>query len=182
MTIRTGVHISIIIPAYNEKGNIGILLDRIDKYLENIKYEIVIVDDSSTDGTIEIINKLLDKYPVESVVRTRIKGLASAVVEGFRHAKGDIIVVMDADFQHPPDRIISLVEELNKGSDIVIASRHNGEFGNFNIVRSTISKGANVIAKVLFPKLSNIKDVQSGFFALKRDIVNNVVLNHVGRT
>lgn len=180
MTIKTDTHVSIVIPTYNENGNIGILLDKIDNCLENIKYEIVVVDDNSTDGTIEIVNKLIGKYPVELIVRKDVKGLASAVVTGFKRTKGNVIVVMDADFQHPPDRIMSLVEEVNKGSDIVIASRHNGEFGNFNIVRSIISKGANVVAKILFPKLSDVKDVQSGFFALKRDVINNVDLNPTG--
>lgn len=180
MTIKTDTSISIIIPTYNEKGNIGNLLDSIDKCLENVKYEIIIVDDSSTDGTIELVNRLMDRYPVRLVVREGMKGLASAVVEGFRRTKGDIFIVMDADFQHPPDKIMSLVEEIYKGQDIVIASRHNGEFGNFGIVRSTISKGANAIARVLFPKLSNIKDIQSGFFALRKDVVNNIDLNPTG--
>lgn len=180
MTIKTGTQVSIVIPTYNENGNISILLDKIDKCLGNVKYEIVVVDDNSTDGTIETVNKLLDRYHVELVVRTGVKGLASAVVEGFRHTKGDVIVVMDADLQHPPDSIMSLVDEVNNGSDIVIASRHNGEFGNFNIVRSAISKGASVVARILFPKLSSVKDVQSGFFAINRDVINGVDLNPTG--
>lgn len=180
MTIKTGTQVSIVIPTYNENGNINVLLDRIDKCLENVKYEVVIVDDNSTDGTIEVVNSLLYRYPVELIVRMGTKGLASAVVRGLRHTKGDIIVVMDADLQHPPDRIMSLVDEVNKGSDIVIASRYSGEFGNFNIARYVISKGANIVAKVLFPKLSNIKDVQSGFFAIKRDVVRDADLDPTG--
>ncbi len=175
------IDISIIIPTYNEKDNMKTLFDEIDKYLNDMRYEIIVVDDNSQDGTIEIVEELSNDYPATLIVRKNERGLASAVVKGFKNAKGNILIVMDADFQHPPEKIISLIEEINKGSDIAIASRHNGgEFGNFNIVRSTISKGANVIAKILFPKLSNIKDVQSGFFALKRDVIKDIDLNPTG--
>ncbi len=90
MTMKTGTQVSIVIPTYNEKSNIGVLLDKIDRCLENVNYEIVVVDDNSTDGTIEIVNNLISKYPVKLMVRTGIKGLASAVVEGFVHTKGDV--------------------------------------------------------------------------------------------
>ncbi len=186
MTIKSDNHesdiVSIIIPTYNENDNIGILLSRIDSYLRDTKYEIIIVDDDSKDGIIESINKLLDKYPVKLVVRTGVRGLASAVVEGFKHAKGDIFVVMDADLQHPPEKLLSLIEEINKGSDIVIASRYNEEkgFGEFNVIRKVISKGANSLARILFQKLSNIKDIQSGFFAIRKDVIQGIFLNPIG--
>lgn len=174
--------ISIIVPTYEERENIKILFDRIDNCLMNIKYEIIVVDDNSTDGTIDEVNKLIDKYPVRLIVRTHIKGLASAVVEGFAHAKGNIFVVMDADLQHPPEKIVMMLDEINKGVDIVIGSRYKDEkgFGNFNPIRKTISKCANYFARILFHRLSNIKDIQSGFFALKRDVINGVNLDPIG--
>lgn len=174
--------ISIIVPTYEERENIKILFDRIDSCLVNIKYEIIVVDDNSKDGTIDEVNKLIDKYPVRLIVRTHIKGLASAVVEGFAYAKGNIFVVMDADLQHPPEKIVMMLDEINKGADIVIGSRYEDEkgFENFNPIRKIISKCANYFARILFHRLSNIKDIQSGFFTLKRDVINGVNLDPIG--
>lgn len=176
----SNVDVSVIIPTYEEKDNIGILFDRISKCLNNIKYEIVVIDDNSPDGTAQIVESLSNNYPVKLIVRKKDKGLASAVVEGFRHSEGNIFIVMDADLQHPPEKMKTLIEEIYKGSDIVIASRYDGEFGEFSIFRTIVSKGANFIAKILFPKLSCIDDIQSGFFALKGDVVDGVGLNPVG--
>lgn len=179
---KSDIDVSIIVPTYNERDNINILFDRIDNRLKNIKYEIIVVDDNSTDGTIEVANKLVGKYPARLIVRTDVKGLASAVAEGFKHANGNIFVVMDADLQHPPEKIMEMLDEINKGADIVIGSRYEDEkgFGNFNPIRKIISKGANFFARMLFHRLSNIKDIQSGFFALKRDVVNGVNLDPIG--
>lgn len=179
------INISVIVPTYNEKDNIGILFDRIDnslksKNVDDITYEIIVVDDNSEDGTAQIVKNLAEKYPVKLVERKNDKGLASAVVEGFKNAKGNIFVVMDADLQHPPEKIKDLANEIYLGSDIVVASRHNGEFGQFNIVRKTMSKFANFIAKILFPKIANIGDIQSGYFALRKDVIRGVVLNPTG--
>ena len=180
--METKSDISIIIPTYNEKGNIDILLDRINKCLRDIRYEIVIVDDNSPDGTAEFVRELSNKYLIKLIVRKNEKGLASAVVEGFKHATGDIFIVMDADLQHPPEKIISLIEEIDKGADIVIASRYEEKkgFGEFNIFRKIISKCANSLARILFQKLSDIKDIQSGFFALRKNVINGIDLNPVG--
>lgn len=179
---KSDIDVSIIVPTYNERDNINILFDMIDNCLKNINYEIIVVDDNSTDGTIDAVNKLIGKYPARLIVRTDVKGLASAVVEGFKHATGNIFVVMDADLQHPPEKIMEMLDEINKGADIVIGSRYEDEkgFGNFNPIRKIISKGANFFARTLFHRLSNIKDIQSGFFALRIDVVNGVNLDPIG--
>lgn len=182
---RKYINISVIVPTYNEKDNISILFDRIDnslksKNINGITYEIVVVDDDSDDGTDQIVKNLAGRYPVKLIERKNDKGLASAVVEGFKNAKGNIFVVMDADLQHPPEKIKDLVNEICLGSDIVVASRHNGEFGKFNIVRKTMSNSANFIAKILFPKIANIGDIQSGYFALRKDVIGGAVLNPTG--
>lgn len=93
------IHLSVIIPTYNEKDNISILFDRISKCLHHLNYEIIVVDDNSPDGTAQKVQELSRKYPVKLVARKHENGLATAVVEGFRHASGDIFVVMDADLR-----------------------------------------------------------------------------------
>ena len=175
------IDISVIIPTYNEKDNICLVIDRIAKCLNNITYEILIIDDSSTDGTIETVEKLQGIYPLKLIVRKE-RGLASAIVEGFKYANGNIYAVMDADLQHPPEKLIDLIEEINNGNDIVIASRYltNNGFGNFNFRRKIISKVANIPARILFPKLKNINDIQSGFFAIKRRVIDGIILDPIG--
>ncbi|MDD4874172.1 MAG: glycosyltransferase, partial [Dehalococcoidales bacterium] len=116
--------ISLVIPTYKEKDNIQLLVTRLGKVLTSYQYEIVIMDDNSNDGTAELVKSLSAKFPVKIVVRRDKKGLASAVVDGFEHTTGDTIVVMDADLQHPPEIVPSLLEAINDGADIVIGSRY----------------------------------------------------------
>lgn len=178
------IDISVIVPTYNERENMNILFDRIDKSLKDINYEIIVVDDNSPDETGKVVEELSNKYPVKLIIRKNNKGLATAVVEGFKNAKGCVFAVIDADLQHPPEKLISLIWETQNGTDIAIGSRYvecNGKgFGEFSSARKIISKGANTLAKLLIPKLSNINDIQSGFFALKKDVVENVDLNPTG--
>jgi len=134
------------------------------------------VVDDSTDETPEVVQKLSDYYPVK-LVRRGGKGLATAVVEGFRNANGQILVVMDADLQHPPEKVPSLIEEVRKGADIAVGSRSIEKWG---LTRRAISWGASFIASIMFSKAKMISDKESGFFALKREIIDNVELKPVG--
>ena len=95
--------ISIIVPTYNERDNILPLVERLSRTLHGCNYEVLLVDDSSNDGTIDTAAALAEKYPVKVLVRSKERGLATAVLHGFQYAKGDIIGVMDADLQHPPE-------------------------------------------------------------------------------
>ena len=91
--------ISIIIPTFKEAKNIQILCQKIKEAIKqaDYDYEIIIVDDNSKDGIKEVIEKIKPLYNIKLIVRLNEKGLSSAVIEGFKHAKGDIFVVMDAD-------------------------------------------------------------------------------------
>lgn len=176
------IDVSIVVPTFNERENINNLFTRIDSSMKNIKYEIIVVDDNSPDGTIDEVNKLSGRYHAKLIVRKEEKGLASAVAEGFKYARGNILVVLDADLQHPPEKIPNMIDEINKGADIVVGSRYeDGKgFGDFNPIRKIISKGANFFARILFHRLSNIKDIQSGFFALKKEVIDGVKLDPIG--
>ena len=94
--------ISVVVPTYNEAEKLPELLERLDRALAGRSYEVVVVDDGSPDGTAEVAKRLTERYPVRVLAREGRRGLSSAVVEGARAAGGDV-VVMDADFQHPPD-------------------------------------------------------------------------------
>lgn len=174
--------ISIIIPTYNERENLPIVLGRIKKSLVNHDHELIVVDDNSPDGTGEVAEDLSKEYHIKVIHREGKKGLASAVIDGFKHAEGKILCVMDADLQHPPEKILALLNEIRAGRDIAIASRYikNGGIENWNVKRKIISKGAMILAQLLIPKVKSIKDPLSGFFMIRRDVVNGVKLNPTG--
>ncbi|WP_461865283.1 glycosyltransferase [Thermococcus sp.] len=176
------MRVSVIVPTYNERENLEELFDRISKALNGYDFEIVIVDDDSPDKTWEKAQVLAEKYPVKVIRRQREKGLSSAVIKGFKEADGDVFVVMDADLQHPPEVIPKLLEAIERGAEIVIASRYvkGGKVKNWYWYRKLISKGAIMIGRVALPKIRHIKDPVSGFFALRKEVVENVALNPIG--
>ncbi len=175
-------NISLVIPTYKEKDNIEPLVTRLSAALADYKYEIVIMDDNSRDGTEELVKSLSAEYPVRIVVRRDKKGLASAVVDGFEHAASDIIIVMDADLQHPPEVVPSLINAINDGADIAIGSRYikGGGCEGWSLLRRIMSKGAAFISHLFLPSTRKINDPMSGFFALRKDVVKDAKLNPAG--
>ena len=174
--------ISIIIPTYNEKDNIIPLVERIDHALSNQNYGIMFVDDNSRDGTAELVATLSPKYPVKVMVRRDKKGLASAVVDGLNQVTGQIVVVMDADLQHPPEVVPNLLQAIEGGADIAIASRYigGGSCQGWGLIRRIISKGALILVHLLLPSTRRIKDPVSGFFVFNRQVVTHADLRPTG--
>lgn len=174
--------ISIIIPTYNEKDNIVPLVKKLHDTLSGYKHEIVFVDDNSGDGTIELTKSLGAEFPVKIIVRKNERGLATAVVEGFKHATGDVFVVMDADLQHPPEFIPSLLKAIEDGADIAVSSRYvqGGGTREWSLSRRIISRGAIFISHLLLPNSRKVKDITTGFFALKRSVVDGANLKPIG--
>jgi dolichol-phosphate mannosyltransferase len=171
--------VSIVVPTYDEAANLPPLLERIDRAMGERDYEVVVVDDDSPDRTWEVARNHADAYPVTAVRRTTERGLATAVVEGFERAGGDVLAVMDADLQHPPEKLPALIDPVLQGTtDLVVGSRlvETGSFGDFGLLRQIDTHGANALAKVLFPGLWFVSDIQSGFFALHRDVIDGVEL------
>ena len=176
--------ISIIVPTYKERENIPKLFDKIFKIFKthNIDGEIIIVDDDSQDGSTEVVNKYRKNNPLKMIVRKEEKGLASACIEGFKSAKGNILLVMDADLQHPPEKIPELIKAIKNGADISIGSRYveGGSLGEFGIGRKIVSKGASGLANLLFSEIKEIKDKESGFFAFRKNVIKDVRLKPKG--
>ena len=174
--------VSIVIPTYNERQNIAPLVERIHRALSPRDYEVVFVDDNSRDGTAELIESLSGKYPVRVLVRKDERGLATAVIHGIEHSEGDIVVVMDADLQHPPEVIPSLLSKTEGGADIVIASRYvkGGGMKEWGLVRKIISRGAIVLAHLLLPATRKVADPMSGFFAFRRQALGKARLSPRG--
>ena len=174
--------LSLIVPTYNERENIVPLVERIHKSLYNYSYELIVVDDNSPDHTSELAKTLSSQYPVSVIVRTNERGLASAVVAGFRQAKGDVLGVIDADLQHPPEFIQDLLNAIRGGADVAIASRYipGGGIEGWTLTRKIISKGAKLPANLLLTSARKIKDPLSGFFLFKKKVVEGTVLSPTG--
>jgi dolichol-phosphate mannosyltransferase len=174
--------ISIIIPTYNERDNIAPLVERLSNTLGSRKYEILFIDDNSKDGTVDVIAGLASKYPVKVIVRAKERGLATAVLHGFQYAQGNIMGVMDADLQHPPEINAELIKAIENGADMAIASRYvpGGGVPNWGLLRRIISKGASSIAHLFLPASRKVKDPMSGFFMFRGEGIDQVVFKPIG--
>ncbi|MHA7733551.1 glycosyltransferase [Nitrosopumilus sp. S6] len=180
--------ISIIIPTYNESKNIIEILKSIQKYIPlEIQAQTIVVDDNSPDGTGTIVDEYLNSikkianHTFNVIHRTAKNGLSSAVLNGIKQAQGDIILVMDSDFSHPPQIIPKMIEALKKYQcDIVVASRyiHGGQISNWSFKRKIVSKIATKIAK--YSLNVNVKDPMSGFFIFKKQLLNGLSFDAIG--
>lgn len=178
------VSVSIVIPTFKERENIGVLFNELKDKISSDSYEIVIVDDNSPDGT---WSEALNHIGVNDVVIRRIntKGLSSAIIDGILLSLGEYSVIMDADLQHPPEVINTMVKKLYEDDyDLVVGSRYTpgGGIAGWSKTRLLISKGATVIAKLFLPYARKISDPMSGFFMVKRELVKNSrgILNPMG--
>lgn len=126
-------NISIIIPVLNEQDNIQVLVERLNKTLSShsITYEIIFIDDNSTDHTREIIQGLFQTYPTIRVhVKKGVKGKAQSLSEGFAYAIYNTICMIDGDLQYPPEAILEMMKTIECGkADIVIANRKEKRTG-----------------------------------------------------
>jgi len=119
--------VSVIVPTYREAANLPLLIPRLAVGFPSAGYrgEIVVVDDDSQDGTGEVCQELAREYPLRLLVRHGQRGLFSAVLHGMRHAQGEVLVVMDVDLSHPPERVPELVAALaDRAVDLAIGSRY----------------------------------------------------------
>jgi dolichol-phosphate mannosyltransferase len=179
--------LSIIIPTYNESQNIAGIIDSIAKSIPGgMAAEVIVVDDNSPDGTADIVAGLArelasDRLHIQVVRRASKQGLSSAILAGVESSCGQIVIVMDGDFSHPPQTIPHMVEELyDRNCDIVVASRyvHGGSIIGWPFKRKLMSRGATRIAQMGLG--IEIKDPMSGFFAFRRKIISEVRFDAIG--
>ncbi|HWJ02276.1 MAG TPA: polyprenol monophosphomannose synthase [Verrucomicrobiae bacterium] len=174
--------LSIVVPTYNEAENVSLLNVRVARALAGIDYELVFVDDS-TDETPLVLTRLSKRDErIRFLHREKERGLASAVVQGFKLAKGEYLAVLDADLQHPPELLPTMLKALGNGADIVIPSRFvtGGNDGGLRLHRKLVSWVARVCGKVMLKRLRGISDITGGFFALRREVIQGIHLNPIG--
>ncbi len=169
--------LSVIVPTFNEAGNIRPIYDAIDAALSDIDWEIVFVDDDSTDGTVEeLICLCNEKRNVRRLHRISRRGLSSAVVEGFQATVSPFVAVIDGDLQHDVTKLPEMLKLLKSGNyDLVLGSRYvtEGGFGDWSERRVNASKLATKLSGILTNH--SISDPMSGFFMLTRTTLNKCV-------
>lgn len=168
------IGISVVVPTLNEKSNLKPLIERIGGSLKiaGFDYEIIIVDDHSTDSSNLVIQSLTKKFPIRFYTKRGLKGKAQSLIEGFSYAKYPLIAMIDADLQYPPEAIPKMIEKINSNVDIVIANRLEHRVGFRRKVLSYTFR--HFFGKFLHGFTC---DVQSGLKVFKKEIVERIKLH-----
>lgn len=165
--------ITIIIPTWNEERNIETLVERIHAtFYGKTNYQIIFIDDHSTDQTVAVIKRLTKNHPIEIFQKKGKMGKAQSLIEGFSYAKYELICVIDADLQYPPEEIPAMVEKIDKGADFVIANRKTKQT---SLQRNFIS----YIYSLFFNKLlfGFDLDVQAGLKVFRKEIIDRIKIS-----
>lgn len=177
----------IIIPTYNERGNVGPLITELQRQFAKMPHEmhILVVDDESPDGTSEVVLDLMGRYSNVHLLTGRKSGLGAAYIRGMRHAMddlhADVLFEMDADFSHDPEDVPRLMAALEKGADFVIGSRYV-EGGSippeWGFIRRMNSRFGNIAARYI-AGLHRVRDCTAGFRAIRTRLLRKIDLAHL---
>jgi dolichol-phosphate mannosyltransferase len=184
---QTHPTVSLVLPTYNEADNLSRLVPRLAAALDGagIAFEVIVVDDDSPDGTWAVADDLACHDPrVRPIRRQGPRGLATAVAAGWMAARGEILGVMDADLQYPPEHLLALLGALDEDrADVAVSSRYapGAHVGHWAVRRAIISRGAILLAKLALPRaLGRLADPNSGCFVLRRRVIEGVELRPIG--
>ncbi len=172
MPIAAANLVSVIVPTFNERENIGPLLSAIREALASVDFEVLVVDDASIDGTGEAVTEEASLHPdVHLVQRPGKMGLSSAVLEGAARSAGGVVIMMDADLSHDPSLLPLLVRQVQVGSDVAIGSRYvdGGRLQGWSLHRRIGSFVFTWSARALFGL--RVRDPLSGFVAFRRGVL-----------
>ncbi len=176
----------VVLPAFNEAARIGRLLANIDDAMDEatLDYQVLIVDDGSTDGTAEIVAECAASMPIDLRRHVQNQGLGATIRDGLLAAAEladahDVIVTMDADDTHTPGLILRMVRLIREGHDVVIASRYQPGSRIIGVpwFRRLLSFGASMLFRVLYP-ISGVKDYTCGYRAYRADVLQQAVAHY----
>jgi glycosyltransferase involved in cell wall biosynthesis len=168
------IRLSIVVPTLNEAGNIVQLVQRIDRTLtkRGVVYEIVMIDDHSSDDTAIIAKRLARRYPLSFYTKQFAPGKAQSLLEGFSQAQYDTLAMIDADLQYPPEALPDMLAKLEQGSDVVIANRLDQQI---SWQRQVVSRAFRVVFGRWLHGLD--VDIQSGMKLFRSEILCHIYLN-----
>jgi dolichol-phosphate mannosyltransferase len=175
--------IYIVLPAYNEEAGLEALVSRLKTTMDTLptSYQILVVNDGSTDRTLEIAERLTGMLPLQVIDHGQNKGLGEALRSGLSKAghlcgPEDIIITMDADNTHPPELIPTLLAKIDSGCDLAIASRYvsGAEEVGLSFHRKLLSRAASSLLKTFFP-IAGAQDYTCGYRAYKATIVKKAL-------
>lgn len=163
--------LAVIVPSYNERGNIELLYEKLAIALGDKAWEMIVVDDNSPDGTADVVNELSRVYAnVRCLRRFGRRGLASACIEGMAVTSAPYVAVIDADLQHDETILPKMLEEALNGADLVIGSRFIGGGSAGDGLSKTRLSGSQLATKLaVMIAGQDVSDPMSGFFLMRRD-------------
>uniref|UniRef100_A0AAZ3RRE0 Dolichol-phosphate mannosyltransferase subunit 1 n=1 Tax=Oncorhynchus tshawytscha TaxID=74940 RepID=A0AAZ3RRE0_ONCTS len=172
---------SVLLPTYNERENLPLIVWLLVKYFgeSGYNYEIIVIDDGSPDGTLEVAEQLQRIYGEDKILlRPRAKklGLGTAYIHGIKHATGNYVFIMDADLSHHPKFIPEFIEKQREGGyDLVSGTRYRGDGGvyGWDLRRKLISRGANYVTQVLLRP--GASDLTGSFRLYKKEVLESLV-------
>jgi glycosyltransferase involved in cell wall biosynthesis len=162
--------VSVIIPAKDEEASIGKVLNDLNTTIKKIKkyrFEVIVVDDKSKDKT----GAIAKKYKSKVIRNEGSSGKGKALTLGFKHAKGDYIVMLDADYSHIPSDILKFLQKLEQGYGLVVGSRHYGGSDEYDLVRYFGNFFLTSVFRIFFGLY--LSDALNGYKAFKQNVVKN---------
>jgi hypothetical protein len=178
--------VSVVIPTRNEAGNVQELFRALTGTLNGVDHEVIVVDDSTDTATRPLLAQIgatASHWRVLERAGAEQTGLATAVTTGIAMARGDAICVMDGDLQHPPDVVPRLLQSVEEGVDLAIASRYTagGKSEGFaSGYRQLLSHGSRLAAYAVFPEARRTSDPLTGFFCVRRAAIAGLEFRPVG--
>ncbi|KAG9464740.1 dolichol-phosphate mannosyltransferase subunit 1 [Eleutherodactylus coqui] len=178
---------SVLLPTYNERENLPLIVWLLVKYFgeSGYDYEIIIIDDGSPDGTLEVAQQLQRIYSSDKILlrpREKKLGLGTAYIHGMQHASGNFIIIMDADLSHHPKFIPEFISKQKEGDfDVVSGTRYLGDGGvyGWDLKRKLISRGANFLSQVLLRP--GASDLTGSFRLYKKEVLQKLVEHCVSK-
>jgi len=180
------VLLSLVVPTFNESANIRPFLATLRETLDPLlgcRYEVIVVDDDSPDGTWEVAAQVAKDYPQLRVLRRRAeKGLSTAVIRGWQVGRGEVLGTINADFQHPPSAFPEMMRRM-ESADLVVATRYaeGGSVGTFPPHRRVLSVCARRLGALMIPEVfGRVTDPLSGFYLFRRQSIEGIELRPAG--
>ncbi|MBX7074996.1 MAG: glycosyltransferase family 2 protein [Pirellulales bacterium] len=166
--------LSVVIPAYNESRTLEEIVRRVEA--APIPKEIILVDDASTDGTREIVQRLAQRAGIRAILHERNQGKGAALRTGFAAATGDVVIIQDADLEYDPNDYRKLLQPIIDGrADVVYGSRFKGEVARVHLYWHRVANGIITFLSNVFTNL-NLTDIETCYKVFRREVLSDITI------